>query len=726
MVLPGSLTYRTYGYLMVAYAVEKQWGAVVELALGTGRWPEKISGGPEGRFHPPELRETTCAVALKWLLTQGVGGGCDSVGHGGVGVGDGEVGEQQAEAVERALDYRKCGRELFTRLLASGAPLRSVRVIKAALGGMGAEPGPSSSDSTEGTEDAPIFWKQTMPFWGDPEKPSSSTSTSPPSKDWKPLSSDWLLSSLPEEEAEREIAAQALHVCTVVEVFLRLYSTCEQPGANGLHSPMAVGLLQQAISAACLVDDPDLADRLLMAWLERAHVTQQLSQARLRSALRISLSEVLAAFFAEGQGEEGVYRGLSLIGRCRDAGLLPYPFDFLGAMRACNTAGLYATALRLFDQLTAPASGDPSPAVEYPKGDPDYPEETSNYPAESGADCSLSAADSGSDPDSDAEMGGSLPASPEQSASGEQQQQQNQSANSSGRKGKAQAEGTPADDGSSNREGGEGDDEREGQAGTGETAEGSNTMRFENLNDIPDGELLPAAAATIALESCFLGGRRDQAMEIVWQASLIRRRHPLTEACRNRAIVALTSAGHPDMALDMARGMEQDRHYADRATVEFVERFEKWAFDAAEAYDQAQEEGAEQQREESDEDDRDDDDDDDWEEEEEYDEGQEEGRETAGVGESDAGDTDAGDELVSSQPSLSASSSFTARDRDGGGGGVSSSDRPEELVLRFLPLLSEALRSKLRPGEDGDKTPQVDAAEEEKEDNAAAASRPQL
>lgn len=33
MVLPGSLTYRTYGYLMVAYAVEKQWGAAIELAL---------------------------------------------------------------------------------------------------------------------------------------------------------------------------------------------------------------------------------------------------------------------------------------------------------------------------------------------------------------------------------------------------------------------------------------------------------------------------------------------------------------------------------------------------------------------------------------------------------------------------------------------------------------------------------------------------------------------
>lgn len=31
--LPGSLTYRTYGYLMVAYAMEKQWGAAIELAL---------------------------------------------------------------------------------------------------------------------------------------------------------------------------------------------------------------------------------------------------------------------------------------------------------------------------------------------------------------------------------------------------------------------------------------------------------------------------------------------------------------------------------------------------------------------------------------------------------------------------------------------------------------------------------------------------------------------
>ena len=31
--MPGSLTYRTYGYLMVAYAAEKRWGAAIELAL---------------------------------------------------------------------------------------------------------------------------------------------------------------------------------------------------------------------------------------------------------------------------------------------------------------------------------------------------------------------------------------------------------------------------------------------------------------------------------------------------------------------------------------------------------------------------------------------------------------------------------------------------------------------------------------------------------------------
>lgn len=60
------------------------------------------------------------------------------------------------------------------------------------------------------------------------------------------------------------------------------------------------------------------------------------------------------------------------------------------------------------------------------------------------------------------------------------------------------------------------------EAGQGEGGRGGGEgedwgMRFVGLIDIPDGELIPAAAATIALESCFLGGSRDQAMEIVWQ-----------------------------------------------------------------------------------------------------------------------------------------------------------------------------------------------------------------
>ncbi|CAM9805744.1 unnamed protein product [Scytosiphon promiscuus] len=729
-VLPGSLTYRTYGYLMVAYAVEKQWGGVIELALGTGRWPEKTSGGPEGRFHPPELRETTCAVALKWLLTQGVDG-IDSV--------------QQAEAMERALEYRRCGRELFTRLLASGAPLRSVRVIKAALGGIGAEPVPTSaaasSDPAEGSEDAPIYWKQqTMPFWGDPEKPSSPTTASAvAAKGWKPLAAekDWLLSMLPEEDAEREVEAQASHVGTVVEVFLRLYSMCEQPGANGLHSPTAVGLLQQAVSAACLADDPDLADRLLTAWLDRASLTQ-LSQARLRSALRISLSEVLAAFFAEGQGEEGVYRGLSLIGRCRDAGLPPYPFDFLGAMRACNTAGLYSTALRLFDQLTA-ASEYPE---KYPESPPDFPnddeEDDKDNTEERSSDYSElfdSNADVGSGDGSGA--GISASPSPESRERSQQQFQRERNREDEGgmddgredeagiRAGERGATATPAarekssaegvaaaatakDDSlgrtnrdrstgrsrSNNRDRSNGDSQDEGEdggdGGRERSSEGGAGMRFENLNDIPDGELIPAAAAGIALESCFLGGRRDQAMEIVWR--LIRRRHPLTEACRNRAIVALTSGGHPDMALDMARGMEKDQHYADRATVEFVERFQKRAFDAAAAADLAR-----QQQHQSEEDslngqDRDDAD---WADDEEEEEEEEEGDVGGFAADAGAGEFDV-DELVSSSR---LSPSQAARGSGGEGGG--SSDCPSELVLRFLPLLSEALRSKLRPGEEG-------------------------
>ncbi|CAN0405435.1 unnamed protein product, partial [Pylaiella littoralis] len=720
MVLPGSLTYRTYGYLMVAYAAEKQWGAAIELALGTGRWPEKTSGGPEGRFHPPELRETTCAVALKWLLTHGVDG-AESIASGGRGEDNegGDGGEQQTEAmVERALEYRKCGRELFTRLLASGAPLRSVRVITAALAGVGAElAGPSSpSEPPEGSEDAPIYWKQTMPFWGDPEQPSSSPSrstvTTSPANHSTPLASDWLLSVLPEEEAEREVAAQALHVVAVVEVFLRSYWTPEQPGASEFHSPTAVGLLQQAISAACWADDPDLADRLLTAWLDIAFITQPL-QARLRTALRISLSEVLAAFFAEGQGEEGVYRGLSLIGRCRDAGLSPYPFDFLGAMRACNTAGLYSTALRLFDQLTA--ASNPSRSSEYPGGHSEYPEDLDDR------DVHFPGA---SDSDLNSGSGSEKPEEPRNHLSGSTHRE-------AGRRSHLESEVNPpgavmtaatreqsaaVDDArNSDSRGNRDDHERSGRKGGVTSVEageggrrangGSGMMAFENLNDIPDGELIPAAAATIALESCFLSGRRDQAMEIVWQ--LIRRRHPLTEACRNRAIVALTSGGHPDMALDMARGMEKDQHYADRATVEFVERFQKRAFDTAKAHDSLQEGEEEEGEEEEEEEEGEGGEEEEYEEEEEEEEyaGEEEEEEKEEEEEEDEGEEDeedgmSGREVVSSGKLASPTAS------SGRGGGRSSSssgsssDRPSELVLRFLPLLSETLRSKLRPGED--------------------------
>ncbi len=71
---------------------------------------------------------------------------------------------------------------------------------------------------------------QTMPFWGDPEKPlssppssssspgtaASSSSSSAAAKDWSSsLASDWLLSMLPEDEAEREAAAQVQKERTV-------------------------------------------------------------------------------------------------------------------------------------------------------------------------------------------------------------------------------------------------------------------------------------------------------------------------------------------------------------------------------------------------------------------------------------------------------------------------------------------------------------------------------
>ncbi|CAM9585850.1 unnamed protein product, partial [Laminaria digitata] len=641
---------------------------------GTGRWLEN-SGVPGERFHPPELRETTCAVALKWLLRRGV----DSPGHGGSGIDGGGGGGEREGAAERALKYRRCGRELFTRLLASGAPLRSVKVIKAAMGGVGAEDsGLTSLDTPEGSEDAPILWKQTTPAWGDPEKPS-------PGKQWKPLSGDWLVPSLPKDDAEREVAAQqALHVSTVVEAFLRTYVTCDRPGAHSLHSPTAVGLLQQGVSAACWADDPDLAARLFEAWLARADISKP-SHERLRNALRISLSEVLTGFFAEGEGEYGVFQGLSLIRRCREVDLSPYPFDFLGAMRACNAAGLYSVALRLFDELTAAASADP-----YSDNDDDS-ESNSPLSSEFSSESDLTDSDSDSDLDSDF-------ADSDSDSDFTDSVSDSDFTDSDSELDNGVVEGSRQPDRPQKQAVADSGERGEKEGGGGEEGEGGREgedwgMRFVGLIDIPDGELIPAAAATIALESCFLGGSRDQAMEIVWQ--LIRQRRPLTEACRNRAIVALTEGGQPDMALDMARGMEIDDHYTDRATLEFVEKYQQRSFDAAAAaaaaaeaaqetavggHEQEREQEQEHDEEQEREQERDEEQEQKREEEQEQDEEQEDGEEHEEEHEENGGVFAGGMKAVVSS--------------------VVRGDGPSELVLRFLPLLSEALRNRLRPDEE--------------------------
>lgn len=176
-----------------------------------------------------------------------------------------------------------------------------------------------------------------------------------------------------------------------------------------------------------------------------------------------------------------------------------------------------------------------------------YPDEASSsgYPGDSEADSSGGAAadsdadmapetDSGLGPD-DPEMGGSLTLSSEDiEVSRAQQQKRRGRGRGGGRKGEGKTGESgerSAEDGAMN--GGFRNGSNDGKAdgggiigsvggrtereGAGTAAGGGVGMRFDNLNDIPDGELIPAAAATIALESCFLGGRRDQAMEIVWQ-----------------------------------------------------------------------------------------------------------------------------------------------------------------------------------------------------------------
>lgn len=123
----------------------------------------------------------------------------------------------------------------------------------------------------------------------------------------------------------------------------------------------------------------------------------------------------------------------------------------------------------------------------------------------------------------------------------------------------------------------------------------------------------------------------------------------------------------------------------------FNRRFQKRAFEAAEAYDLALEGEEEDAEDNEEEDDDDDDDDDDW----------EENCEDAEEEEADADDDADEEELASSRLLRSSLLSAESSASDDGGG-----DRPSELVLRFLPLLSEALRGKLRPGGQGETAPE--------------------
>lgn len=97
------------------------------------------------------------------------------------------------------------------------------------------------------------------------------------------------------------------------------------------------------------------------------------------------------------------------------------------------------------------------------------------------------------------------------------------------------------------------------------------------------------------------------------------------------------------MALDMARGMVIEDHYTDRATLDFVEKFQEKAFTK-------------------------------W---------VSEGNEKVRRGHL-GGD---GEDVTPGVP------------LEEGSDGVGDDRRPSELVLRYLPLLSEALRNRLRPEE---------------------------
>lgn len=201
------------------------------------------------------------------------------------------------------------------------------------------------------------------------------------------------------------------------------------------------------------------------------------------------------------------------------------------------------------------------------------------------------------------------------------------------------------------------------------------------------------------------------------------------------------------MALDMARGMERDDHFTDRSTLEFVEKFQQRAFEEAEAFDLAgraagaassglKEEGRAPRGHESGKGDSEDDDESGWTEQEEEEEeeggwgngegwvgdaaGDNEGNVAAEDGDGDAFPAQAREaegqgEGVDEEEAFPGSNSESPHDDSAQSQAVAATasatagvlavkdGRPSELVLRFLPLLSEALRDRLRPeGQAGD------------------------
>lgn len=167
--------------------------------------------------------------------------------------------------------------------------------------------------------------------------------------------------------------------------------------------------------------------------------------------------------------------------------------------------------------------------------------------------------------------------------------------------------------------------------------------------------------------------------------------------------MALTEGGQADMALELAKGMEIDDHYTDPATLEFVEKFHHRlraaiAGEGAESVtrsggpvavgivgsaDDGDEEAYSLGEKGFEDDARD----------EEYriSGGKDVPWDTGVIDQDGGGDSQNDDSLAG------ASSSRAGKARIAGLPRASPPNRPSELVIRFLPLLEGALRSRLRP-----------------------------